>query len=181
MRSADPGTDTSRWLAYIATLMRELRCEGAALDRVRDAMRARHTAGLLWNFVEEGTAETLDTLKQAGYRIGVVSNADGRVASFLEQTGLIAYFETVVDSGIFGVEKPDARIFLHACESMGVEPASTYYVGDIYEVDVVGARAAGLRPVLIADGDPGSYDCPVITTLTELPRLIAADLNEHVR
>ena len=58
-------------------------------------------------------------------------------------------FEFVIDSGEVGVEKPDPRIFQIALDRMGVTAADALYVGDLYEVDVVGARAAGLDVVLL--------------------------------
>jgi len=54
-----------------------------------------------------------------------------------------------VDSAEVRIEKPDPRIFSVAVEALGLEPAACAYVGDIYDIDVVGARAAGLRPILI--------------------------------
>lgn len=173
MRSEDPGDDASRWQAYAAVLMRELRCEGEALGRVRAALVERHMAGTLWTYVEEQTTETLQQIKDAGYRVGIVSNADGRIARFLAYAGLDHYFDVIVDSGVFGIEKPDPRIFLHACEQLGVQPQETVFVGDIYEIDVMGARAAGLLPVLIMNGGNDGYDCPVIRSIPELVGLLS--------
>jgi len=60
----------------------------------------------------------------------------------------------VIDSTEVGVEKPDPRIFQIALDRMGVSAADALYVGDLYEVDVVGARAAGLDVVLLdANGE----------------------------
>jgi putative hydrolase of the HAD superfamily len=79
----------------------------------------------------------------------VVSNSDGRAAAALAAAGLLDAFEFVIDSGEVGVEKPDPRIFQIALDRLGVSPAAALYVGDLYEVDVVGARAAGLDVVLL--------------------------------
>ena len=84
--------------------------------------------------------------------MAVVSNADGRVRGLLEAAGLAPHLEFVVDSAEVGVEKPDPRIFHAATEKLGLTPAACAYVGDIYEIDVVGAERAGLTPVLIGDG-----------------------------
>ena len=67
----------------------------------------------------------------------------------------------VIDSAVEGVEKPDPAIFRLALERTGVAPEDALYAGDIYSIDVVGARAAGLRPVLVDEGDlyPDA-DCP---------------------
>jgi putative hydrolase of the HAD superfamily len=74
-------------------------------------------------------------------------------------TGLRPYFEFVLDSGVEGVEKPDPEIFLRACQRMALDPGACLYVGDLFPVDVVGARSAGLAAVLL---DPsGTLDFPV--------------------
>ena len=73
-----------------------------------------------------------------------------------------------------GVEKPDARIFHLALEACNAAAAEAIYVGDIYEVDVRGARNAGLTPVLL---DPLGYrqtvDCARIASLAELLELLS--------
>ena len=61
----------------------------------------------------------------------------------------------ILDSAEVGVEKPDPRIFLAAANRLGLPAACCAYVGDLYEIDILGARAAGFRPILIgADSAP---------------------------
>jgi len=81
-----------------------------------------------------------------------VSNADGRVRGLLQDAGVIPWLEFVVDSAEVGLEKPDPRIFHAATGRLGLDPSACAYVGDIYEIDVEGARRAGLHPILIGDG-----------------------------
>ena len=81
-----------------------------------------------------------------------ISNADGRVRGLLEVAGLLPHLEFVVDSAEVGLEKPDPRIFQAAAERLALDPSVCAYVGDIYEIDVVGASGAGMKPILIGDG-----------------------------
>jgi HAD superfamily hydrolase (TIGR01509 family) len=165
-----PSDDTSRWVAYGATLLSELDCEGEHADAVRKLVMHRHTEGRLWTHTEDGTLAALQRLRDAGFTLGVVSNADGRVASFLRYAGLHDVLDFVIDSGAVGVEKPDARIFAMACERAAVEPAEAVHVGDVYEIDVIGARAAGVTPLLIDPDDAHEYaDCARIRAITDLP------------
>jgi putative hydrolase of the HAD superfamily len=106
----------------------------------------------LWSRRAERALEALDALRERGYRMAVVSNADGRVRGLLEEAGLTGHLEFVVDSAEVGIEKPDPRIFRTATDRMGLLPSACAYVGDIYEIDIVGARGAGLEAVLIGDG-----------------------------
>ena len=135
---------------YFTTLARHLGLEGApAVSAAREAMRLhRQLPGGLWDQVDPDADEVLTDLARAGLALGVVSNADGRVEDQLRRLGLRHHFAVVVDSQRAGVEKPDPRIFGYALSALGVEPARALYVGDIVEVDVRGAEAAGMAAVL---------------------------------
>jgi putative hydrolase of the HAD superfamily len=162
--------DEARWQLYGPLLMERLECSGAAVQEVVERVVARHRADRLWTHTAEGTLEALERVRAAGYTLGVVSNANGRVERFLEHAGITQHLDFVIDSGLVGVEKPDPRIFRIACERAGVAPHEAVHVGDIYEIDVVGARAHGVRPLLL---DPESLhadaDCERIASMAELP------------
>ena len=161
--------DASSWRIYAARLLELLEATGDAAAEVSTRVRQRHRAGTLWTHVEPGTLETLAQLKDRGFTLGVVSNADGRVASFLELVGINEYLDFVVDSGAVGVEKPNPRIFQIALEQARSTPEQSVHVGDVYEVDVVGARAAGIEPImLVSNGGPEPKDVRVIRSFTEL-------------
>jgi HAD superfamily hydrolase (TIGR01509 family) len=99
----------------------------------------------------------------------VVSNSDGRVEEALEAAGLRAYFDVVVDSTRAGVEKPDPAIFLAALDELGVPPSEALYVGDLYDVDVIGANAAGIPAVLlVAPGAVVPAGCAAVGSLGAL-------------
>jgi putative hydrolase of the HAD superfamily len=119
--------------------------------------------------VAERSAESLARLRQAGLKLGVVSNSDGRVEQALAAAGLREYFDVVIDSALVGVEKPDPRIFHAALEALGVAPEEALYVGDLYEIDVLGARAAGMEAVLLgASADMSEPNCRVAASIPEL-------------
>jgi putative hydrolase of the HAD superfamily len=115
----------------------------------------------LWTEREPRAAEALAAARAAGVRAGVISNSNGTIRSILESLGLAAHLDFVLDSSEVGVEKPDPRIFALALERAGVAPEAAAHVGDLYSVDVLGARAAGIAAVLL---DPGGLwstrDCP---------------------
>ncbi len=138
--------DAERIPLYLDTLLAGLGlAEPGARRRAAGEIAAEHRRANLWSKRAEGSVETLDALRRRGYRIAVVSNADGRVRGLLEAAGLAPHLEFVVDSAEVGVEKPDPRIFHAATERLGLPPAACAYVGDIYEIDVVGAERAGPR------------------------------------
>ncbi|MEP6688987.1 MAG: HAD-IA family hydrolase, partial [Gemmatimonadales bacterium] len=139
------------------------------LPEVRDCLAALHGERHLWSGTAGGTHNALARLRTAGLRLGVVSNSDGRVAEALEAAGLLEYFDVVVDSTLAGVEKPDPAIFRAALDALEVPPAAALYVGDLYEVDVVGAHAAGIPAVLLVpSGVPRPGGCATVSSLEEL-------------
>ena len=84
----------------------------------------------------------------------MISNSNGSARTLLEGAGLGDELDFVIDSALVGVEKPDPRIFRLALEQAGVAPHEAVYIGDLYSVDVLGSRAAGLRSILL---DPRGY------------------------
>lgn len=127
----------------------------------------------LWSWVIPGVPEALAALAEAGLRLAVVSNSDGSVENALASQGLREYFSEVFDSQLVGHEKPDARFFRHALDVCGAEPARTLHVGDLYTVDVVGARGAGVHPLLLDPfGDWDDVDCARLPDLTSMSERI---------
>jgi putative hydrolase of the HAD superfamily len=165
------------WSRYFAVLAR---FAGVLPDRHDDAI-----AGLaalfgapvptLWNVVPDGVLEALRELDATGVAIAVVSNADGLVEAELRRAGV--QIELVIDSTVVGVSKPDPEIFQLALNKLGVAPQAAVHIGDTASADVVGAIAAGVRPLHL---DPFG-DCPYpvghhehIRSLADVVAIIAA-------
>ena len=148
---------------------------GVLKERLADAVDCAFALAreeMLWRKTEDGTDLVLNELKKRAYILGVVSNSDGRIENAFEQANLRAYFDFFIDSFNVGVEKPDPRIFLLATERARIAPEEAAYVGDLYWVDVVGARAAGLRPVLYDPFDLNqNHDCLCIKSIDALLEL----------
>jgi putative hydrolase of the HAD superfamily len=122
----------------------------------------------------------LRRLRGAGLRLGVVSNSNGTVRQLMARLGFLELFEEVLDSAVEGVEKPDPRIFQRALERLEASPEESLFVGDIYNVDVVGGRGAGLRVVLVDEA--GLYDgadCPRVGSLAELAAHLAPGVGDE--
>jgi HAD superfamily hydrolase (TIGR01509 family) len=143
------GADRDRATVYLETLFTLAGVPAERLGDVRTCLAGLHEERHLWCATADGTFATLERLRAAGLRLGVVSNSDGRVEAALTAAGLRDCFEVVIDSALFGSEKPDPAIFRAALEALGVAPNEALYVGDLYEVDVLGARAAGIEAILL--------------------------------
>lgn len=117
---------------------------------------SRARSAHIWRAPIRGSAEGLRELNARGVPIGVVSNASGQIQDVLQRSGLCqvgkgphANVLCVVDSHVVGVAKPDPGIFEHALVHLpGIERSRIAYVGDSVTMDVGGATAAGLTPVL---------------------------------
>jgi putative hydrolase of the HAD superfamily len=124
--------------------------------------------------VPDDVAPALTRLRAAGYTLGLVSNRTEPLEPLAIELGLRPYFDFTLAAGEARSWKPDPGIFRRAAELAGCAPAAAVYVGDNYFADVIGARGAGLQPILI---DPKGIfpqpGCPVIRTLDELDRALA--------
>lgn len=118
-----------------------LEADGALLtDALLEALRFHPLAGV---------PEALLELRALGLRLVVVSNWDVSLHERLAETGLSPLLDGAVASAEAGVAKPDPAIFARALEIAGVRAAEALHVGDSPVEDGDGARAAGIRAVLI--------------------------------
>jgi putative hydrolase of the HAD superfamily len=168
------GTDRARASAYLEALFQLGGVPSTRLAEVDACLSRMHREQNLWSTVAPGSVDSLKRLRAAGLRLGVVSNSDGRVEEALRAAGLRQFFDVVIDSALIGVEKPDPRIFHAALDALGVAPEEALYVGDLYEVDVVGARAAGMDAVLLATQADGERRCPTTQSIEDLVTQILA-------
>jgi len=121
-----------------------------------------------FDVVTPGAVDALKRLRHAACRLVVVSNSNGRVRRILRRTGLEPYVDLILDSHEEGIEKPDPRIFEIALARSKADRSATIHCGDIYHIDVAGARAAGLPAVLLdAAGLYADADCPRVQSLPE--------------
>ncbi len=163
------GNDDSRRPSYFSTLLEAAGAAGEALARGVEDLERDHALRSLWRLPQEEAPDTLRGLRARGVRTAVVSNSDGRIAAVLEAAGLAEHLELIVDSHLEGVEKPHPAIFRRTLERLGVAAERCVYVGDIYSIDAMGARGAGLWPVILdPTGSYGGLDCAVIGRLSEL-------------
>ena len=127
----------------------------------------------LFNVADPDALPAILRVKAAGLVAGVVSNSNGCARALLAGAGLGDALDFVIDSAEVGVEKPDPKIFRLGLEQAGVAAHEAVYVGDLYSVDVLGSRAAGLGAILL---DPrgfwGPRDCDTARDLIEATGLI---------
>ena len=116
----------------------------------------------------------LDGLKKRGLILGMISNIERDMNAALTKLGLASKLDVVVTSQDAGFAKPQPEIFRYAMQQAKVQPAEAVYVGDQYQVDVIGSNNAGMRGILLDRDDyyQETMDCPKIRSLNELPEYI---------
>lgn len=172
----DATNDRQRGWTYFNLVLDEAGiAQSDATRAALDELHAYHQMQNLWETVHDDVRPALATLRRGGYRLVVVSNANGTLRRAFDRLGLTAAFDVVLDSCEEGVEKPDPRFFEIALARSGAERASTIHVGDMYHVDIVGARAAGIEPVLLDLGDLyPEADCARVRSVGGLVEWVAS-------
>jgi HAD superfamily hydrolase (TIGR01549 family) len=157
--------DHGFWWTFHTHLLKDL---GALDDDVRDQLVRNTQQSSNWDQILPGTREALDQIRK-DYAIAVISNADGKIDAVLRRCGICDCFAHITDSGVVGHEKPHAAIFESALRAVKADAAESLYVGDVYSVDFVGARNAGMEALLFdVAGAYRDREFPRVESLTEL-------------
>jgi putative hydrolase of the HAD superfamily len=172
----------ARWQRYLDAYITEcgVAKSGPEREEVHMHLDSEFAVGDLWSRIIPGSVDGLRALVATGVHVGIISNADGTVAQRLAAQevlqvgpGLGVEVACVIDSGVVGVDKPDPRIFHIALEVIGIDAADAWYLGDMPGIDVVGARAAGLWPIVM---DPFDFQAGVdyrrVTTVAEVAQMV---------
>jgi putative hydrolase of the HAD superfamily len=118
-------------------------------EQLQAAVQIRMTYTLQTLQPRSDTVDTLKTVKSAGYKLGLISDTSADVPELWSSTPMAAVIDIPIFSCSVGMRKPDRRIYLLACEKLGVQPNRCLYVGDGGSNELTGAREIGMNPVLI--------------------------------
>jgi putative hydrolase of the HAD superfamily len=160
-------TDHSFWWMFYSQLLAELGLED---DALRDQLVSSIRQSANWDVIAPRTADRLRHIAQR-YRIGVISNADGKIDDVLRRCGIADCFLSITDSGQVGYEKPHPEIFRQALTSLNARAEESLYVGDVYSVDYLGATGAGMQSILLdVTAAYTDKEVPRVSSLEELCR-----------
>lgn len=167
--------DRMYWTEYLHELLDRLKVPVEQHGTMTTQIVERFRDVRFWSLVFPDTEPALQSLEDAGYILGVISNSVGTIAEQLGRAGLARYFRFILDSAVVGVEKPDPAIFRMALDKAGVAAGAAIFIGDSYATDVGGARQAGIRGLLIdrfGCYDDAAVDCRRLRTLGELTEAV---------
>ena len=157
--------DHGFWWMFHTHLLNQL---NAFDEGVRDTLVENTQNSANWDQILPGTRAALERIRER-YAIAVISNADGHIDAVLGRCGICDCFASITDSGNVGHEKPHPEIFAAALREMKADPAESLYVGDVYSVDYIGARKAGMDAVLFdVSGAYRGRELPRVESLPEL-------------
>ncbi len=166
---SNSAVDHGFWQIYYSHLLDQL---GTPDETICHDLVTRTRISANWCDIRPATREALLRLAEK-YRLGVISNADGKIAEVLDRSGIAECFETITDSGIVGKEKPHPAIFEAAVRSLGVTPQESLYTGDVYSVDYLGATRVGMQAVLFdVVGAYKDNGLPRVESLEQLESLL---------
>lgn len=178
LAARDQAGDEVFWQQFYAQYTRLIINDEEQVSRIAPILHDQVVNDCFLNYrdhVPESSYSILEQLIQSGYKLGIITNRTQPIDEELRQLRLAEYFPTVVVSGLVGSMKPEAAIFHYALEQIQARPEQAVYIGDNYYADVVGARSAGLYPILV---DPDQLfpeaECPVIDSIADLPDILQA-------
>ena len=170
------GAEERDWIEYDRAYVSSVGVAGPDVEEAAVALGHTRTA-LLWRWPIPGHVAALRAWAQADVPLGVISNASGQIEAVLRRSAVCQVgagdgvpVRCVIDSHVVGVAKPNPAIFDHAAEHFpGATRRRVAYVGDSVTMDVGGATAAGLHPILLDPYDDHA-DAPFerIRTLADL-------------
>jgi putative hydrolase of the HAD superfamily len=155
-RKSHVDSPEGEWSAYDEAYVTAVGVAEELVDHAAEVLTHTRTAHL-WRWPIPETRRAIAALASAGVPMGVVSNASGQIEQVLRVSGVCqagpgphVEMRIVIDSHVVGVAKPDPAIFDHALPHFdGIERSRIAYVGDSVTMDIGGATAAGLLPILL--------------------------------
>lgn len=176
---SDPNTDLfcsdeedrQWWWNYDVEIFRQLGIPGEKHEEIFEEIYVFLSDPAAWELYPD-TIESLEKLKSEQFSLAIVSNWNSSLRKVVDGLNLTHYFEFVIASAEAGSKKPSPKIFQLALERAGVEPSRAVHIGDTYQADILGARRAGIRGIML-DRRAGEHkDHEAITSLCELYPLL---------
>jgi HAD superfamily hydrolase (TIGR01662 family) len=167
--------DARLFVHYTATIIEHMGGRGAAVVQVAEHIYEQWASNHHFEIYDD-VAPVLTSLAESGYVLGVISNSHRSLDAFTQHFKLDGLIKTTVSSAMHGFMKPHRSIFDAALQRANVRAADAVMVGDSLKADIDGARAAGLRGILLrrsGERPPAlPDDVSLITTLHELPNVL---------
>jgi len=158
--------DEEIWMRFTEDIVRGMGGAGDAVREVAGTIVRRWEQAAQFELFDD-VVPVLRRLRGAGLKLGLVSNTSRDLGAFVRHFGLDV--DAWLSSGSYGKVKPSPLIFRAALELVACEPADALMVGDSLEDDIAGARAVGMRALLLDREGRFPDEAERIESLAELP------------
>ena len=166
------------WIEYDRRLLEEIGVTGS-LDELVEKYQQKWDKYLSKSryVLLDRCKETLETLLERGYKLGIASNRFGDPRPFLEEDSILSLFESIEYTNVPGYKKPSPFMLLKVADDLGVNPRRCVYVGNYVKYDVEAAKRAEMIPILITWCNPeekenAPSDTVIIDHISELLDLL---------
>ena len=163
--------DRQWWWNYDSEVFRRLGIAEEKQEDIFDEIYRFFADPAAWELYPD-TVESLDKLKSERFSLAIVSNWNSSLDRVVNGLGIAHFFEFMIASADAGSKKPSPKIFELALDRAGIEPSRVVHVGDTFATDVLGARRAGIRGVMLDRFNGEHKDHEVITSLAQLYPLL---------
>ncbi len=172
IRSRDAAEQARLYARHQQNMLKEVGVDLSAEAETFRKLMARIqvlTSGMHFVLFDD-VVPAMKLVKDRKLKIGLLSNMDQDMHPLCRQLGIDPYLDLIVTSGEIGVDKPKPPMFIAALQRAGVKASEAVHIGDQYQVDVVGARGVGIKPLLIDRYSLATdvTDCPRLKSLTEI-------------
>ena len=172
--SCSDDEDRQWWWNYDSEVFRRLGIPEGKHEEIFEEIYGFFANPSAWELYPD-TRESLDQLKSSDFSLAIVSNWNSSLGEIVEGLNITAYFDFVLSSAEAGVKKPSPRIFELALERARIEPSRVVHIGDTYQTDVLGARKAGIRGIMLDRRGGVHHDHEVISSLLKLHPLLVRE------
>jgi REG-2-like HAD superfamily hydrolase len=167
---------TDFWLEYYLHLLRPLveEQDEVRLYQLAQSIHQEFSRHTSWE-VYPDVIQTLETLKTRGYNLGVISDWGSALGPILQKLHLSQYFDCLLISAVTRHAKPSPHLYELALQRANTISDYSLHIGDSYVLDVLGARAVGITPVLLDRArklEESNVDCLLVHSLDELLDLL---------
>lgn len=161
------------WPAYLQEYIKILGCPDSTLKSIISEIVSSIEKDGAETYLSAQTEKVLIHLNEKGYRLGILSNRYNPITDYVNQYGWGSYFDHTYTAGDLGFAKPDREVFIRYLEYFKAKPEVCLYVGDNYWLDYLGAKGAGLTPLLLdVYGWYGDFHVESISKLSELMSIL---------
>ncbi len=165
--------DRQWWWDYDRQVFEQLGIAKEKHEEIFDEIYLFFADPAAWELYPD-TVESLEQLKSSAISLAIVSNWNSSLKRVVHGLNIADYFDFMLASAEVGVKKPSPKIFHKALECAAVEPSRVVHVGDTYQTDVLGARRAGIRGIMLDRRGGEHYDHEMIASLLDLYPLLCS-------